>query len=359
MKKEAKTLHAKALDSLVVAIDHFNRVWSRGREEVVLILLNRAFELLLKAIIVHRDGDIHDKYKEGMTVGFDFCLRKCLSDEKFRCLSEDDVVALQTLNTLRDAAQHHMIEISEDHLYIYAQSAVTLFNRLSQDTLGKPLRGELPERVLPVCAKPPKNLPDLFDLEFADIKRLVTPGSRKRLDARAKLRSLAILQASLDGKKRQPTDRELNAIVRRINKDEDWREIFPGISTLTISQEHSGPGIVIRVTRNQGEAVQLVAGDDPNATVVAIKKINELDFYNLGARNLAQKLMITQHKLLWIIEKENIQSNSDYFKIIKIGNSKHKRYSGECLRRLRAVLEDDCIHGAYENRNNSLSGEVG
>jgi hypothetical protein len=45
-----------SVDSLVVAVDHFNRAWDRGRTEAVLILLDRAFELLLKAIIVHRAG---------------------------------------------------------------------------------------------------------------------------------------------------------------------------------------------------------------------------------------------------------------------------------------------------------------
>jgi hypothetical protein len=99
MRKECKTLHVKAVDSLVVAVDHFNRAWDRGRTEAVLILLDRAFELLLKAIIVHRAGGnaIREKKKEGMTIGFDLCLRKCLSDADLKCLNEDEVVALQSL----------------------------------------------------------------------------------------------------------------------------------------------------------------------------------------------------------------------------------------------------------------------
>ena len=44
MRKECKTLHTKAVDSLVLAVDHFNRAWDRGRTEAVLILLDRAFE---------------------------------------------------------------------------------------------------------------------------------------------------------------------------------------------------------------------------------------------------------------------------------------------------------------------------
>lgn len=71
MRKECKTRHAKAVDLLVLAVDHFNRAWDRGRTEAVLILMDRAFELLLKAIIVHRAGGDAIRQKEGRyDIGF-------------------------------------------------------------------------------------------------------------------------------------------------------------------------------------------------------------------------------------------------------------------------------------------------
>lgn len=351
VKKEVKTLHSKAVDSLVVAIDHFNRAWDRGRAETVLIMLDRAFELLLKSIIIHRNGDIRDKNRNGTTIGFDACLRKCLSDTRLKCLSEDDVVALQSLNTLRDAAQHHIIEMSEEHLYIYAQSGTTLFSRLSEDVLKRSLRNDIPQRIIPICAHPPKSLEELFDIEFSDIKKMVRPGSRKRLAAKAKLRSLAILQASLDGKKSQPTDQELDRIVSKINKDEPWRDIFPGVATLTIDKENEGPGISIKITRNHGEEVRLVDESNLNATVIAVRKINDLDYYNTGAREMAKKIGITQHKILWIIEKYNIQSDPEYFKLIPFGKQKHKRYSGKCVSKIRELLQNPAVSEAYDTRN--------
>jgi hypothetical protein len=71
----------------------------------------------------------------------------------------------------------------------------------------------------------------LFEVEFADIKRMVAPGSRKRLDAKVKLRSMAILQASLDGKKSQPSESELDWVVMCVNSGENWRQIFLGVAT--------------------------------------------------------------------------------------------------------------------------------
>ena len=46
MPKGVQALHLKAMNSIVLAVDHFNRAWDRGRTEAVLILLDRAFELL-------------------------------------------------------------------------------------------------------------------------------------------------------------------------------------------------------------------------------------------------------------------------------------------------------------------------
>ncbi len=257
MKREARTLHSKAVNSLVLAVDHFNRAWDRGRAEAVLILLDRAFELLLKAIIVHRGRSIRSRARTGITIGFDLCLRKCLTVAPVKCLSEDDSVTLQSLNALRDAAQHYMIEVCEDQLYVHAQAGVTLFQRLTRDVLGLPLKSVIPDRALPVCARPPKDLASVFDIEFAEIKRMVAPGSRQRIDARARLRSLAVLQCSLDGRKSQVNDTELDSVIKRISHGDDWRTIFQGVAALTINPAADGPGLLLRITRNQGESVTL------------------------------------------------------------------------------------------------------
>jgi hypothetical protein len=318
-------------------------------------MLDRAFELLLKAIIVHRGRSIRDKNKIGITIGFDQCLRKCLSEAAVKCISEDDSVSLQSLNALRDAAQHYMIEGCEDQLYVYAQAGVTLFHRLTKDVLGLPLQTEIPSRILPVCANPPKDLASIFDVEFAEIKRMVAPGSRQRLDARARLRSLAVLQSSLDGQKSQVTDSELDAVIKRINHGDDWRVIFKGVATLVIDPDASGPGLLIRITRNQGEAVTLVPEGTPGATVVAVRKINELDYYNLGLRDLSRRLRINETKLLWLIQREKMQKDPEFYKLIKIGKTPFKRYSGKCLAALSSKLSEIDLEGLWASQRRRMS----
>jgi hypothetical protein len=335
VRKEAKTLYGKAADSLVLAVDHFNRVWDRGRTEVVLIMLDRAFELLLKSIIVHLSGKIRAK-DSNRTIGFDVCLRKCLSEHPFRCFTEDEAVTLQNLNSLRNAAQHYLTELSEDMLYIYAQSAVTLFDKLSTHILGLRLKDAMPNRVLPVSPKPPRDFGLILEAEFGAITKMVAPGSRKGLDAKARIRSLAILQSSLDGRKSQPSDRELNGIVRRIRGGDGWRAIFPGVATLRIDPDAAGPGLALRITKNQGEAIRLVPEGSPDATVVAVKRVNELDFYSMGLTDLAKKLKITAPKLLALIEIDGLQRDPEYFKLVKIGKVVSKRYSHRALDHLRS-----------------------
>ena len=130
MKRETKSLLKKAVDALVLSIEHFNRPWDRGRIDVVLILLDHAFEMLLKAAIVHRGGSIK-KPQEDRTISFKECLRKALSNAEIQFLKKEQVLQLQMLNRLRDATQHHLVALSEQHLYIHTQSGSPYFVKCS------------------------------------------------------------------------------------------------------------------------------------------------------------------------------------------------------------------------------------
>jgi len=171
MRKEVKILLGKSIDSLVLAVEHFNRPWDRGRQEAVLILLDRSFELFLKAIIRHKGGKIRDK-GSSETYGFDKCVRKCVSEATVKCLSEVEALTIQILNSLRDAAQHYILDISENQLYMYAQAGITLFNDKLIQVFGQKLSDHIPERVLPVTTTPPTSLGSLINKEFKEIKKL-------------------------------------------------------------------------------------------------------------------------------------------------------------------------------------------
>ena len=349
MKKEAKLLLEKAIDSLTLSVEHFNRPWDRGRTHTVLILLDHSFEMLLKAAILHRGGKIRDP-RAKQTVGFDACVRKALSDANVKFLTEEQVLLLQAMNSLRDAAQHHLLDISEQHLYIQAQAGLTLFRDILELVFGQKLTLQLPARVLPLSTTPPTDLATLFDMEVKEVQRLLQPGKRRAIEANAKLRGLAIMEGAIQGERVQPGRSRLNKLKKQIQEGKPWDQIFPGVASIDITQTGYGPSINLRISKKEGIPVQLVPEGTPSAHVVAIKRVNELDFYSLGRDQLAEKLGLSGPKTTALIKYLNLQDDSECFKTIRIGQVKFNRYSPKALDKLKkATKRKRLIDAAWKN----------
>jgi hypothetical protein len=221
---------------------------------------------------------------------------------------------------------------------MYAQAGLTLYADLLSSVFGEVLREHLPERVLPVSTSPPRDLHVLMAATFSEIKELVVPGSRRRLEARARVRALAIVEASLSGVRSQPGERELDNLLRKIATEEDWTNVFPGVASLSLTTEGTGLSVSVRITKKEGEAVQLVPEGNPDATVVAVKRVNELGYYSLGLKDLAEKLDLTQPKAGALVAHLRIQDDEKYYKEIRIGTQGFKRYSAQAVTHLREVL---------------------
>jgi hypothetical protein len=337
MRKEARLLLDRALGALTLSIDHFNRPWNVARPEAVLIQLDRGFEMLLKAVIVHKGGRIRER-RAKQTIGFDHCVRKCLTDEKVRCLEPEQALTLQIINGLRDAAQHYILEISEDQLYLQAQAGVTLFKDVLKATFKTDLAEYLPERVLPVSTRPPQDLLALFREQVEEVRKLLKPGSRRRVEARARIRPVAIMEGSVQGSHVQPGEGDLSRLLRRIEAGEKFEAVFPGVSALRLTSEGSGLTFNLRITKAEGVPIKLVKEDTPGAAVVAVKRVNETDFYSLGLNGLASKLSLSSPRTLALIRHLKLQDDDDHFKEIRIGASKFKRYSALALDRLKKEL---------------------
>lgn len=349
MKKEVRQLREKAINSLVLAIEHFNRPWDRGRTEAVLILLDHSFEMLLKAAIRERHGNIR-KPREKQTIGFDACVRKALTDASLKFLTEEQALTLQTINGQRDAAQHYLVDMSEHQLYFYAQAGVTLFRDVHDDVFQRKLLLELPERVLPVSTTAPKDLTALFDKEVEEIKALLAPGTRKKMDAVARARSLAVLESAVNGDYEQPSDRQLEKICKRLSQGEAWTTVFPGVASINITTELDGPTLSLRLTKNEGIPVRLLKEGEGSGAVVAVRRVNELDFYNLGATQLAKKVGLTVPKCRAVVDHLNLRDDPDCFKEIKIGRSTHPRYSQNAIKKIKDALAVESIDEIWAAR---------
>ena len=114
--------------------------------------------------------------------------------------------------------------------------------------------------------------------------------------------------------------------------------------------EGTGLSFSIRITK-EGMGVRLVKEEDgsEDAGVVAVRRVNELGYYNLGVRELASHIGQTIPKTLAIVKHLRIQDNEDYFKDIKIQSTHHKLYSQKALEKIRAELPELNLHDVWEN----------
>lgn len=346
LKKEVKQLREKAINGLILSIDHFNRPWDNGRCEAVLILMDHAFEMLLKAVIRHRNGKIR-KAREKKTIAFDTCVRRGLSDPKLKFLTEEQALTLQSINGLRNAAQHYLVDMSEHQLYFYAQAGVTLFRDLHDVVFNQKLVVELPERVLPISTTAPRDLTTLFDQEVEQIRSLLAPGTRRKMDAVSKARSLAVLEGAIAGNYDQPSDRELGNVCKRISDGIPWTTVFPGVAAINISSDGEGPNISLRLTKKDGIPVTLLKEGQGFGAAVALKRVNELDFYNLGAQQLAEKVGLTGPKSRALVDFLRLRDDEEYFKVIQIGGVKHARYSSKAIKAMVEALKTTAIEDVW------------
>lgn len=316
MIKEAKLLKEKSLSSLILSIELFNRPFDVGRTDSVLMLLDHSFEMLLKASLLHRGARIRDPGEKN-TIGFDTCVRRALSGLAKPILTDEQALVLQAINGLRDAAQHHLLDISEGHLYLQAQAGVTLYRDLLRDVFGETLSELLPDRVLPIATRVPLDPIDLFLEELAEIERLLAPGRRRHAEATAKLRALAIVDGAMLGERLQPSEQQLGKLTTYIARGgTDLEAIFPGIAAITFTTEQDGPTVNLRIVRREGIPVTLVQEGSADSSVVSVKRVSELDFYSLRFRDLHTKLGITSSQLTALITLLGVKDSLDCAKYI-------------------------------------------
>jgi hypothetical protein len=336
MKKEARLLKDKSLSSLTLGIDHFNRPWDVGRTDAVLILLDHSFEMLLKAAILHRGGRIREPGEKN-TIGFDACVRRALSTANIQFLTDEQALTLQAINGLRDAAQHHLVDISEGHLYLQAQSGVTLYRDLLKVVFNENLRELLPDRVLPIATIAPVDPIALFVEEVHEVARLLKPGTRRGAEATARLRALSIVDGAMLGEKLQPSEAALRKLGKQIGSGvTDLETLFPGIAAVSFATDGSGPSVSLRIVKKEGVPVTVVPEGSTDSSVVAVRRVSELDFYTLRFNGLAKKLGITTNQLTAMMSLLKIKESEDYAKHI----ISTWCYSPKALDRLRQALSE-------------------
>jgi hypothetical protein len=131
---------------------------------------------------------------------------------------------------------------------------------------------------------------------------------------------------------------ELKKIAQRIQDGSPWNAIFPGVASLEITTKGYGPSFDLRISKKEGIPVQLVPAGTPGATVVAVKRVDELGFYNLSLNHLAQKIGLTGPRTTALIRHLKLQEDPDCFRQFSMGKAKFNRYSQKAIEKLQHEL---------------------
>ena len=131
---------------------------------------------------------------------------------------------------------------------------------------------------------------------------------------------------------------EVNKPIKFVSTGEKLDQIFHGIASVKFVTDGSGPNVSLRITKNDGVPVTIVPEGTPGSSVVAVRRVDELGFYNLGRDDLATKVGLTTNKTSAAIRVLGLKADADCYKEFKIGAVRHQRYSQEAIARVRGLL---------------------
>lgn len=333
LRREAKLLKAKAIPSLRRAAVAFNSYEDEGRVTLVLLHLQHAFEMLLKAALVQAPVQVFDK-KLGRSIGFEKCVN--LGREHMR-LTEEEAGTLRAIDALRDGEQHWHAHVSEGLLYAHARAGVTLFDDLLQREFADRLVDHLPHRVLPISAEPPKGIQLLIDEEYRQIAGLLTPGRRRRPDARARIRSLLAMEAHV-AEGVLVSEKDVTRVERAIRAGRQQSQVFPRLQVLETEVAGEGVQVTVRFSKTRGAPVRLVTADE-DIEAAAIREVDLQRKFHWPPTELARKLKLTPPRAVALRRHLGIDDDPACRHDFVFVSQKHIRYSDNAFTKMRDALQ--------------------
>lgn len=335
MRNEARHLKTKALSSMRSAMTAFNGLDEDGRATRVLLHLQHAFEMLLKAALVQDKQRVFDR-KTGKSIGFGKCVNLCAT--KPVGLTDGEAGTLRTIDAMRDEEQHWYTIVDEGLLYLYTRAAVTLCDDILNRAFDDRLADHMPLRVLPVGTEPPQDFQTLVDREYANIASLLKPGRRARAEADARVRALLAMESQVDPDA-EVSDADVRRVVRGIHAGKARAAVFPRLAHVATSVEGTGLAVEVRFVKKEGLPIRLVK-DDEQVDAAAVRIVPLQKKYYLGAFELADKVGVSRHRATAMRSHLGIDSDPDCAYRFTFGSQKHVRYSDNAFTRMRDALED-------------------
>lgn len=323
-----------------MAMNAFNSPYDDGRPTVVLLHLQHAFEMLLKAALFQQGVKVFDK-RSGRSIGFEAAINQSRQIVPLK-LTEDEAGTLRAIDALRDDEQHWFNDVPEGLLYLHSRAAITLFDEIEFRTFNKRLADHLPDRVLPVSTEPPQDILTLVDSEYSNIASLLKPGRRARGDARAKIRTILALEGHVSEDVRV-SDSDVNRVEKGIKQGKSRHDVFPGLNPLNADISGEGVTVQVRIVKQTDALpVRLVHDENPEAPVdaAAIRQVDLQKKFHWSPADLAEKLGITTPRSTALRDHLGIDDDPGCRHVFIFGSQRLPRYSDNALTRMRDAVDN-------------------
>lgn len=344
--REARTLKNKAICSMRAGMCAFNSFDDEGRVTTVLLHLQHSCEMLMKAVLVQNRARVFDK-ASGRSLGFEKCLRLCISDHK---LTIDEAGVMRAIDSLRDAAQHWYVFVSEDILYLHTRALITAFDAYLKRALEDDLAQHIPLRVLPVSTTPPGDFEFLVDREFALVAELLQPGRRARDEARARIRSLLAMEAIIVDEV-EVSERDIDRIEKAIRAGNEFVDVFPRLATVGTTTEGEGVNLTVHFSKKEGAPVRYIGGDDP-AEAAAVRELDLQKKFHLRASELAKKIGLTVPKANVLRTHLGVDLDPSCRHVFEFGAQKIPCFSDTALKKMKdwLAVKENSIADIWKGR---------
>jgi hypothetical protein len=279
-RREAALLLSKAQASMRRMARIFNDLDEDGRKTSVLLHLQHAFEMLLKAGLVQEGQAVFEK-RMGRSIGFETCVNR--SREHLNVTGEEAGL-LKAIDALRDEAQHWLTDVPEAILYAHCRGAITLYDRILEQTFQQRLADSLPSRVLPLSTEPPRDIQMLIDDQYSQVQSLLQPGKRRGAEARAGIRTLLALEAHValeedDGPR--VSEKDVDRVELAVRDAQDRDQVFPRLKTLGTEVTGEGIEVKVRFVKSGGMPVTYVDAED-DGDAAALREFDLQRRYHWG-----------------------------------------------------------------------------
>jgi hypothetical protein len=362
LRREARSLKAKAMSSLRIGLEAFNGFSEDGRITKTLLHLQHSCEMLLKACLVQRQVNILDPQK-GHSVGF----KKCLNLAREHCgFTDTQAGVFRVIDSLRDGEQHWLITVIEEVLFLHARGLVTAIDEILAREFKETLSDHLPTRVLPVSTMPDSQFDVLVDRECAVIKKLLAPGRRQRDEARGRIRTLLSMEAHVADEV-EISERDISRVEKAFKAGKKWGDVLPRLKTMETALTGTTVDLKVHITKHQGIPIYRIAADDPT-NAAAIREVDLRKKYRYTPTELAEKLKLNTNQAKTLRLMLNIEGDPAMCHIFEFGKSKHPCYSDQALalmkeqwskpeiqEKLKTELKRKAAAGKSRRRGNSAA----